>query len=297
MTTWTWGSRAPDAEGCGVSGDEGDAKAAAVAWMREHKATTARAEAGAAGRHGVGLRACRTGYRGGHERHQSDPLAPGGPVSTFVRKSDQVAAPIRGRIAHGSLRAGMYAPSGAELAKETGFAVRTCRRGLQVLFRDGVLVQMARSTRYRVVGAPPADGLGLSHALAERRCAAGLTRRTWPTRSGCPSGCRPRRDKPSIALPPVLAASRPGAQSRRCLSRRVRRVARGRAAQLDGGRARHDDHARSVQRGRSRHHACLRPGSGYGQMGRWISRHGAARADAGDHPGGAQWARYRRSAS
>ena len=44
MTTWTWGSRAPDAEGCGVSGDEGDAKAAAVAWMREHKATTARAE-------------------------------------------------------------------------------------------------------------------------------------------------------------------------------------------------------------------------------------------------------------
>ena len=69
----------------------------------------------------------------------------------------------------------MYAPSGAELAKETGFAVMTCRRGLQRLFREGVLMQMARSTRYRVAGAPPADGLGLSHALAERRRAAGLT--------------------------------------------------------------------------------------------------------------------------
>jgi DNA-binding GntR family transcriptional regulator len=55
----------------------------------------------------------------------------GGP--TFVRKSDQVAALIRARIADGSLRAGMYAPSGAELAKETGFAIVTCRRGLQRL--------------------------------------------------------------------------------------------------------------------------------------------------------------------
>jgi DNA-binding IclR family transcriptional regulator len=69
----------------------------------------------------------------------------------------------------------VYVPSGAELAKETGFAVVTCRRGLQRLFREGVLVQMARSTRYRVAGAPPAHGLELSHALEEWGFAAGLT--------------------------------------------------------------------------------------------------------------------------
>jgi hypothetical protein len=44
MTAWTWESRAPGAGGCGVSGDEDGAKAAAVAWMREHEATAARAE-------------------------------------------------------------------------------------------------------------------------------------------------------------------------------------------------------------------------------------------------------------
>jgi hypothetical protein len=44
MTAWTWESSAPDAGGCGVSGDEDGAKAAAVAWMREHEATAARAE-------------------------------------------------------------------------------------------------------------------------------------------------------------------------------------------------------------------------------------------------------------
>ena len=90
-------------------------------------------------------------------------------------KSDQVAAMIRARIADGSLRAGMYAPSGKELAKETGFAELTCRKGLQALLRKGVLTQMTRSTRYRVAGAPPADGLELSRALAELRHAAGLT--------------------------------------------------------------------------------------------------------------------------
>lgn len=69
----------------------------------------------------------------------------------------------------------MYVPSGAELAKDTGFAVVTCRRGLQRLFREGALMQMTRSTRYRVAGAPPADGLELSHALARWRSSAGLT--------------------------------------------------------------------------------------------------------------------------
>jgi hypothetical protein len=102
-------------------------------------------------------------------------VAAGGRVTSFARKSDQVADLIRSRIAGGSLRPGMYVPSGAELAKETGFAVVTCRKGLQRLFGEGVLMQMARSTRYQVAGAPPAYGLELSHALAERRHSAGLT--------------------------------------------------------------------------------------------------------------------------
>jgi hypothetical protein len=44
MTAWTWESRAPGAGGCGVSGDEDEAKAAAVAGMREHEAAAARTE-------------------------------------------------------------------------------------------------------------------------------------------------------------------------------------------------------------------------------------------------------------
>ncbi len=95
-------------------------------------------------------------------------------MTAIARKSDQVAALIRARIADGSLVPGMYAPSGAELAKETGFAVATCRKGLKLLLREGILMQMARMTRYRVAGAPPTDGLELSRALAGRRCAVGL---------------------------------------------------------------------------------------------------------------------------
>jgi hypothetical protein len=43
MIRWTWDSSAPDAEGCGVSDGEVEARAAAGAWMREHRATAARA--------------------------------------------------------------------------------------------------------------------------------------------------------------------------------------------------------------------------------------------------------------
>jgi hypothetical protein len=96
-------------------------------------------------------------------------------VTARVLKADQVAAMIRAKIKDGSLKPGMYVPSGSELAKETGFGVLTCRKGLQRLLREGLIMQMARSTRYRVAGAPPVDGLELSHALAELRHAAGLT--------------------------------------------------------------------------------------------------------------------------
>ena len=53
--------------------------------------------------------------------------------------------------------------------------------GLQRLFREGVLMQLARSTRYRVAGAPPADGL---EALA---CAGGTAALGRPHAAGAPS--------------------------------------------------------------------------------------------------------------
>jgi hypothetical protein len=85
-------------------------------------------------------------------------------VTTFVRKSDEDAALVRARIADGSLRAGMYAPSGAEPAKETGFAMVTCRRGLQRLFREGVLMQMARSRATRWLPRGPSATPGAARA-------------------------------------------------------------------------------------------------------------------------------------
>jgi DNA-binding transcriptional regulator YhcF (GntR family) len=41
----------------------------------------------------------------------------------------------------------MYVPSGAELAKETGFAVLTCRRGLQPLLREGLVLSACSDPR------------------------------------------------------------------------------------------------------------------------------------------------------
>jgi hypothetical protein len=44
MIRWTWDASTPDAEGAGVSDGEARALAAAAAWMREHAASSARAE-------------------------------------------------------------------------------------------------------------------------------------------------------------------------------------------------------------------------------------------------------------
>jgi DNA-binding transcriptional regulator YhcF (GntR family) len=199
-------------------------------------------------------------------------------MTATARKSDQVAALIRARIVDGSLRAGMYVPSGAELAKETGFTVLTCRRGLQALFREDVLMQMARTTRYRVAGARPRTA-----SSSHTRWLSVVTRpashsRSSPARSAGPSrrSATPRRA--AVAVPPVLAARRPGAESRRRPARPVRRVAGRVAARPNGGRARHDDHARSARRGQDRHHAFLRPGARYGQVGCRVGHHGAARS-------------------
>lgn len=97
-------------------------------------------------------------------------------------KYQQAAAIIRNQITSGQLPPGASAPSGAALARETGYSVLTCRRALRALTEDGTLVPGAsRHARPRVPGASRHDQTvtdarrELSAALASRRRAAGLT--------------------------------------------------------------------------------------------------------------------------
>jgi hypothetical protein len=95
----------------------------------------------------------------------------------------QAAALIRGQINDGVLPPGAPAPSGAALARATGYSVLTCRKALRTLVREGVLVPgSSASARPRVPGALSSAeqgtaraGRALSAALAARRRAAGMT--------------------------------------------------------------------------------------------------------------------------
>jgi hypothetical protein len=98
----------------------------------------------------------------------------------------QAAALVQGQIEDGILIPGAPAPSGALLARATGFSTLTCRKALRILIRDGVLVPGASpNARPRVPAAGEHDSAGtvgaraaghnLSAALAARRHAAGLT--------------------------------------------------------------------------------------------------------------------------
>jgi hypothetical protein len=99
-------------------------------------------------------------------------------------KYARVAASIRAQIADGVLLPGQPAPSGAALARASGYSVLTCRRALRTLVKDGVLVPgHSRNARPRVPGPAPtpdeqtlAEAVrALSGALAARRRAFGLT--------------------------------------------------------------------------------------------------------------------------
>jgi transcriptional regulator with XRE-family HTH domain len=102
-------------------------------------------------------------------------------VAAFKR--DAVAALVRDMIADGTLVPGGAAPSGAELARKTGYQVVTCRAGLRILVADGTLTRGVSATaRLRVAQAGEschgdAEMLQgeLSRTLAARRRAAGLT--------------------------------------------------------------------------------------------------------------------------
>jgi hypothetical protein len=96
----------------------------------------------------------------------------------------QVTARIRVQIAAGLLMPGEAAPSGAALARATGFATLTCRKALRTLIQEGVLVPGASpGARPRVAVGTPSPGeqtlasaaRALSSSLAFRRRASGLT--------------------------------------------------------------------------------------------------------------------------
>ena len=99
-------------------------------------------------------------------------------------KYKQVAERVRAQIADGMLMPGEPAPSGAALARVTGYSTLTCRKALRILISDGVLVAgPSPGARPRVPALAPTHGertlsvaaRALSGALAARRRAAGLT--------------------------------------------------------------------------------------------------------------------------
>jgi hypothetical protein len=84
----------------------------------------------------------------------------------------QAAAIVRARIEAGTLRPGEPAPSGAELARITGYAHLTCRRALRTLIADGTLTAgPSPSARARVAAA----GRPAAASDATRALSAGLT--------------------------------------------------------------------------------------------------------------------------
>lgn len=92
----------------------------------------------------------------------------------------QAAEIIRAQVADGTLKPGQPAPSGAQLARLTGFSTLTCRKGLRTLLADGTLTPgPTPGARPRVAGPPRASpgnaARELSRALASSRRANGLT--------------------------------------------------------------------------------------------------------------------------
>jgi hypothetical protein len=110
---------------------------------------------------------------------------PGSGVSVSIPKYLQAAKLVRLWIAEGALGPGEMVPSGAALAKVTGYSSLTCRRALRELVEDGTLVPgPSPNARPRVPFPGPAQGRrqviphaarALSAGLASRRHALGLT--------------------------------------------------------------------------------------------------------------------------
>jgi hypothetical protein len=97
-------------------------------------------------------------------------------------KYAQAAAIVRAQVADGTLKPGQPAPSGAALARLTGFSTLTCRRALRDLLTEGTLVPgPSRNARPRVAarGKPGAgDAAALSRALAALAALTGYSTTT-----------------------------------------------------------------------------------------------------------------------
>jgi Bacterial regulatory proteins, gntR family len=97
------------------------------------------------------------------------------PVPKYVR----AAAVVRAQVADGTLKPGEAAPSGARLARLTGFCELTCRKALRILVSEGILAPGPSPNarpRVAVPGGTTGGGaaLALSHALSALRRANGL---------------------------------------------------------------------------------------------------------------------------
>jgi hypothetical protein len=107
-----------------------------------------------------------------------------------VPKYQRAAALVRAQVANGTLKPGQPAPSGAALARLTGFSVLTCRRALRELITEGVLAPgLSPNARPRVPAdsGTPAGGAAaaLSSALASRRRAAGISQSSLAVLADC----------------------------------------------------------------------------------------------------------------
>jgi Helix-turn-helix domain/Bacterial regulatory proteins, gntR family len=102
------------------------------------------------------------------------------PGSAQARRYVLAAETVRAQIAAGTLRPGMPAPSGAALARVTGYGVLTCRKALDLLVADGSLqAGPSPNARPRVAGSAlsglDVSAARLSGAMVARRWACGLT--------------------------------------------------------------------------------------------------------------------------
>jgi hypothetical protein len=101
----------------------------------------------------------------------------------------EAAEAVRKAIGSGALKPGDPAPSGRELARETGLPVVACQAALRSLAADGTLERTAFPARLQVAEpcAPPGpQELALSAAFASLRRDRGLTTRLAAVLLGVP---------------------------------------------------------------------------------------------------------------
>ena len=96
---------------------------------------------------------------------------------TTAPRYAQAAAIVRAQVADGTLRPGQPAPSGAQLARVTGFSPGTCIKALRALVTEGTLTRgVSPGARPRVAAAPGPGPRADDPARALSRALAALRR-------------------------------------------------------------------------------------------------------------------------